>query len=562
MTCAFCNAEVAVHRMDCGAGHTTWRCGGCATPAFCWCRAGMLAPIAPQSAGNGGSNINSLASAIFSSQTGGGSTGITPIVIKKRRIKPEPVADSGDSDNREDPDDQQQNALTTIKSNNNESPNIKRCKFAETVDKLWNDVQGGQIPSVNDIINIDDDDEEEEDEDDDLDLDVINFHFLDVGMGDSTLITCGLDNTDVILIDCGSVTNHGDNQQDSIEFIVQQLILNRDARNRVYKDIDPITACIIDRVYFTHPDRDHYNLFASIEALLNFRGYQLQVGAFYIGGRVDQYNIASVDVFGLGDLPTVKTILENSNNVRTYGAAFQGEEAERVNDFVDIQVLSANAVPLHSETRSNAASLCILVSTFTTEGGTKALFLGDAEQTVEEALLENHGDAILNCTVLKMGHHGSQRGTTPPFVARVNPQHAYASSGVKWTHPYSSAVDNVRAAPAMQRFGPNDPSHSLLQGNQGEYERLTTSQPVYGTLMNASVQPRHGNTVVSVRHDLNIKLDGSVTPDHSGNTGDVYTEIVDNRQTFAETEQEVLGLDAPISRSGPFGPVTKLPPPK
>lgn len=56
------------------------------------------------------------------------------------------------------------------------------------------------------------------------------------------------------------------------------------------------------------------------------------------------------------------------------------------------------------------------------------LFMGDAEEAVEELLVAELGEA-LRATVLKAGHHGSKSSTTEAFLQQVKPAHVVISSG-------------------------------------------------------------------------------------------------------------------------------------
>ena len=56
------------------------------------------------------------------------------------------------------------------------------------------------------------------------------------------------------------------------------------------------------------------------------------------------------------------------------------------------------------------------------------LFMGDAEEAVEDLLVAELGEA-LRATVLKAGHHGSKSSTTEGFLQQVKPAHVVISSG-------------------------------------------------------------------------------------------------------------------------------------
>jgi competence protein ComEC len=57
----------------------------------------------------------------------------------------------------------------------------------------------------------------------------------------------------------------------------------------------------------------------------------------------------------------------------------------------------------------------------------RELFMGDAGESSEARLLASGVD--LRADVLKVGHHGSQYASTPPFIASVHPQAAIISVG-------------------------------------------------------------------------------------------------------------------------------------
>ncbi|MBX3228372.1 MAG: ComEC/Rec2 family competence protein [Labilithrix sp.] len=74
------------------------------------------------------------------------------------------------------------------------------------------------------------------------------------------------------------------------------------------------------------------------------------------------------------------------------------------------------------------------------------LFAGDAEHTEEEELVR--GGVDLRADVLKVGHHGSRTSSTPAFLARVAPEVAIVSCGVRnrFGHPHGEALTNLDAA--------------------------------------------------------------------------------------------------------------------
>lgn len=372
---------------------------------------------------------------------------------------------------------------------------------------------------------MDSQDEEVMDEEDDDDV-LLEVHYLDVGMGDSTLIICRKSGY-TVLIDCGSTLNQKTAGYVALKFVRERLLELMSERG--------LKAPQIDRVYITHADRDHYNL---LSALLHFTRFEedkrpdIVVLSYYVGGGGDDYKAASANPFQAEklEIPQFRTFVKSAH---AFGDKFPGEAPQRLDDFVQVQVLSANLAPTHGETPVNASSLCILFSVKTThpesgkEGVQKLLFMGDAEKTVEEALVANHGTTISNCCALKLGHHGAQAASNSFFLQAVSPKYVFVSADMQWSHPYTSVVQRVLSVPSMQRFGVSDPSHTIVHGTGGTparaYVEQSTSSPFFTNLMSfsndtsgsekATAATKAGDQPVAaegVQHTLFIHKDGSV----------------------------------------------------
>ncbi len=78
----------------------------------------------------------------------------------------------------------------------------------------------------------------------------------------------------------------------------------------------------------------------------------------------------------------------------------------------------------------------------------RELFMGDAGESSEARLLASGTD--LHADVLKVGHHGSQYASTPPFIAAVHPQVAIISVGRHNTfgHPGPTTLATLERAGA------------------------------------------------------------------------------------------------------------------
>jgi competence protein ComEC len=78
-------------------------------------------------------------------------------------------------------------------------------------------------------------------------------------------------------------------------------------------------------------------------------------------------------------------------------------------------------------------------------GATSVMLEGDAEFPVENAMLAEPG---LQSTLLKVGHHGSLTSTRPAFLARVAPQWAVISCGLRnrYHHPRQEVLQELQSA--------------------------------------------------------------------------------------------------------------------
>jgi competence protein ComEC len=83
-------------------------------------------------------------------------------------------------------------------------------------------------------------------------------------------------------------------------------------------------------------------------------------------------------------------------------------------------------------------------------GETSVLFTGDAEKVSEDEMLERYGDSfggMLDCDLIKVGHHGSSSSSTQKFLSAVTPDAAVISCGKgnKHGHPTQSVLKRYEA---------------------------------------------------------------------------------------------------------------------
>lgn len=93
--------------------------------------------------------------------------------------------------------------------------------------------------------------------------------------------------------------------------------------------------------------------------------------------------------------------------------------------------------------KNNQSVICKVVF-----GNNRFLFMGDAEQEAEQALLESGAD--LRADVLKVAHHGGNTSTDEAFLRRVQPQTAVLTCGMDnaYGHPHKEVLQRLRDADA------------------------------------------------------------------------------------------------------------------
>lgn len=219
----------------------------------------------------------------------------------------------------------------------------------------------------------------------------LTVHFIDVGQGDSTLITCG---EEAMLIDAG------DNDQGTK---IQNYLQKRNIETLKY-------------VICTHPDADH------------------------IGGMdVILYKFACETVFMTEEEKDTKTYREMMDTLKVkgydrtlpvVGESFSLGDAE----FTIIG-------PVKQGEESNDNSIAILLK----HGENKFLFTGDAMQ--EEELDLVRGGILSGADVYKAGHHGSGTSSCKELLEAVSPAYAVISCGEgnSYGHPHAETLNAFRA---------------------------------------------------------------------------------------------------------------------
>lgn len=220
----------------------------------------------------------------------------------------------------------------------------------------------------------------------------LSVYFLDVGQGDSTLLTDG--NT-YILIAAGADTAERDLVARLENFGVRHL----------------------DLLILTHPDGDHTG---GTDGILE----KITVDRILVprGDVLLTEDAAYRSVLACADGAGVPVTSVRAGEVRTVGA-------------LTLEFFAPNSIYYEEINDYSIATRVVF-------GETSFLFTGDAGVTSEAEMTEKYGKR-LESTVYHAGHHGAATSTSEPFLAMVSPEYAVISCGAGNTygHPRAETLD-------------------------------------------------------------------------------------------------------------------------
>lgn len=225
----------------------------------------------------------------------------------------------------------------------------------------------------------------------------VGVHFIDVGQGDSTLITTP--HGKAVLVDAGGTT--GDN---TTGFDIGERV--------VFPYLRHYGILSLDYLILTHGHQDHAG------------------GAASVADRVPVRQIMLAQEQYTSPVQLLLRKMDHNNVIPMFeGQCF-------LLDDVLFEVLHAEG---SQGPGGNEVSCVIRVS----YGRHSFLLTGDLEAQGEEAMLKNGNE--MGSTVLKVGHHGARKSTTPAFLQAVNPGYAVISAGSnnRFGHPHIETLQRL-----------------------------------------------------------------------------------------------------------------------
>ncbi len=240
----------------------------------------------------------------------------------------------------------------------------------------------------------------------------LQVHFIDVGQGDATLIITP--NRRAVLVDTGGALG-AQNDFDVGERVVAPYLRHYGVSQ-------------IDWLILTHNHQDHAGGAAAVAAFIGVRQAMVRLedplptAILHLQQAMQFRNLRTPD--GLAE-------------IQLDGIRFQ---------LLQVGELSENPAD-HTKTASaseNGQSTIVQVE----YGRHSFLLTGDLEGESEKKLMQ---EALLQSTVLKVGHHGGRKSTQAVFLNRVAPQYAVISVGAdnRFGHPAPETVRRLTEQPVL-----------------------------------------------------------------------------------------------------------------
>lgn len=276
---------------------------------------------------------------------------------------------------------------------------------------------------------------------------ILEVHFIDVGQGDSILITCG---EDTMLIDAG------DNNQGTK---VQKYLMKQGVDS-------------LDYVIITHPDADHLG---GMDVII----YKYDCGMIFMPD-VEKDTEPYQEVLDVMELKYYsKTIPKVGDEYKLGNATFQ--------------IISPALT--YSETNNNSIVIRLV------HGDNSFLFTGDIELQAQQEMA--YSGFELKSTVMKIPHHGGKGGYQKWFYNEVQPEYAVISCGINnsYGHPNQEVLESLK------EFG----VQLYRTDEQGNIVATSDGKSIsWNTIASASWNPGTSNYDEAIRTNINQETDSNI----------------------------------------------------
>lgn len=314
----------------------------------------------------------------------------------------------------------------------------------------------------------------------------LQIHFLDIGQGDCTLITC---EESAMLIDAG----------------------NNDRGIQVQNYLQKQGIKKLDYVIGTHPDADHIG---GLDVIL----YKFDCGTILLPDyEKDTKTYEEV----------VQTMKAKNQKRKTpvAGDKYQLGSAE-------FTIINPGAGVDYGD-NTNDYSIGIRV----VHGENTFLLTGDAEEGAEADMLKS--GLPLSADVYKASHHGSRTASTEAFLKKVNPSYAVISCGIdnSYGHPHAEVLNRFRQA-GIQVFRTDEQGTILLTSDGSQItwncspdESWKAGEPGKADSDNKESNKKNGKENNKTSKKASTKANNRTNKQENSNAKDTKTEYVLNTNT-------------------------------
>jgi competence protein ComEC len=227
------------------------------------------------------------------------------------------------------------------------------------------------------------------------DNNILTFAMLDVDQGDGLFIESPTGTQ--ILIDAGPP---------------------RKIQNKISGIMSPLDKSI-DAIIITNPDADHIGGFSDV--LKNYKVGQVFESGTFNDSKMYQNLRAEIKSKNIPRILAKKGMRLNLGGGAVIDVLFPDR---------DVSLWDTND-------GSIVAKL--------TYGETSIMLTGDSTKTTENIVVSKNSPALLDSTILKIGHHGSRTSSGSEFVRAVSPKYALISNGKdnNYGHPHTDTLDTL-----------------------------------------------------------------------------------------------------------------------